>query len=109
MTSRASATSATSEAGAASSTKGGRVITAPKSASKTAQGAWVSRAVIRAVQPGSWVECRHCGEQVKYQVRAHHMQMICNVYRDGKWLRVEHFHADCYGESGSPYGPPVED
>jgi len=72
-------------------------------------GVWTSRAVVRAVQPGSWVECRHCGEQVKYQVRAHHMQMICNVYNDGVWNRVEHFHADCYGEGGSPYGPPVED
>jgi len=33
------------------------------------------------------------------------MQMICNVYEEGVWNRVEHFHADCYGESSQPYGP----
>jgi len=61
------------------------------------------------VQPGSWVNCESCGEQIKYQVRAQNMQMICNVYEDGTWSRVEHYHSGCYSESGEPYGPADED
>jgi hypothetical protein len=36
------------------------------------------------------------------------MQMICNVYADGVWQRVEHFHAECYETAGRPYGDPVD-
>lgn len=84
------------------------VSDAATSAGETTKDLWKSRAVLRVVQPGSWVECKLCNEQVKYQVRAHNMQMICNVYRNGVWDRVEHFHADCYGEAGEPYGEAVE-
>jgi hypothetical protein len=31
-------------------------------------------------------------------------QVIANVYVDGVWDRVEHYHAECYDEAGSPYG-----
>ena len=32
--------------------------------------------------------------------------MICNVYTDGQWDRVEHYHRECYEQAGSPYGEP---
>lgn len=66
-----------------------------------------SRAVLRLIEPGSAVECAHCGQQVKFVARAQGRQVIANVYVDGIWARVEHYHADCYGASGEPYGPPV--
>jgi hypothetical protein len=32
--------------------------------------------------------------------------VIANVYENGVWARVEHYHADCYAEAGAPYGAP---
>jgi hypothetical protein len=43
---------------------------------------------------------------VKFVARAQLRQVIANVYVDGTWDRVEHYHADCYQESGEPYGSP---
>lgn len=63
-----------------------------------------SRAVLRDVEPGSTVECACCGERVKFQARVRNKQIICNVYDSGKWVRVEHFHADCYHDAGRPHG-----
>lgn len=63
-----------------------------------------SRAVLRDVEPGSAVECAHCGEPVKFRAKVRNRQVICNVYVAKRWDRVEHFHADCYEEAGSPYG-----
>ena len=31
-------------------------------------------------------------------------QVICNIYVDGRWNRVEHYHSQCYGEAGEPHG-----
>ena len=53
-----------------------------------------SRAVLRDVEPGSTVECALCGERVKFQAKVRHKQVICNVYENGTWVRVEHFHAE---------------
>ena len=50
--------------------------------------------------------CAHCGAQVKFVARAQLRQVIANVYQDGTWLRVEHFHAPCYDKAGQPYGEP---
>ncbi|MGH9156403.1 MAG: hypothetical protein ACRD1K_11350 [Acidimicrobiales bacterium] len=66
-----------------------------------------SRAVERGVEPGNSAACTHCGAPVKFVARAQLRQVIANVYVDGHWNRVEHFHADCYGEAGMPYGPPA--
>jgi hypothetical protein len=33
--------------------------------------------------------------------------IICNVYEDGRWNRVEIFHLGCYSDAGQPYGEPV--
>jgi len=63
-----------------------------------------SRAVLRMVEAGSYVDCTHCGQRVKFQAKLRNQQVICNVYEDGRWSRVEHFHHDCYLEAGMPYG-----
>jgi hypothetical protein len=63
-----------------------------------------SRAVERPVEPGNSAVCAHCGEPVKFVARAQLRQVIANVYVDGTWDRVEHFHAQCYTEAGQPYG-----
>jgi len=66
-----------------------------------------SRAVNRQVEPGNSANCAHCGAPVKFVARLQLRQVIANVYRDGSWVRVEHYHADCYDEAGQPYGPPA--
>ena len=64
-----------------------------------------SRAVERAIAPGSTVHCTHCGALVRFAVREKVRQVIANVYRDGRWARVEHFHTRCYRAAAEPYGP----
>jgi hypothetical protein len=66
-----------------------------------------SRSVIRSIEPGNSALCAHCGAPVKFVARAQLRQVIANVYIDGNWDRVEHFHADCYEEAGQPYGEPA--
>jgi hypothetical protein len=63
-----------------------------------------SRAALRSVEAGNYVDCARCGERVKFQAKARKQQVICNVYVDGRWNRVEHYHAECYEEAGAPYG-----
>ena len=63
-----------------------------------------SRAVLRDVEAGSSVDCRHCGEVVKFQAKVRNRQAICNVYVNGRWTGVEHFHAECYPLAGNPHG-----
>jgi hypothetical protein len=67
-----------------------------------------SRAVVRPIEPGNSAICVHCGAPVKFVARAQLRQVIANVYVDGTWNRVEHFHADCYTEAGEPYGSPAD-
>ena len=63
-----------------------------------------TRAIVRFVEPGSMVDCATCGTQVKFSARNKVKQVICNVYEDGRWARVEHFHLDCYDAAGAPHG-----
>ena len=63
-----------------------------------------SRAVERIIEPGNSAICPHCGLQVKFQARTQGRQVICNIYTDGRWERVDHYHALCYVETGEPYG-----
>jgi hypothetical protein len=67
-----------------------------------------SRAVLRPIEAGYSAVCPSCDEPVKFKAkeRAKARQIIANVYEDGTWDRVEHWHAHCYEESGRPYGPP---
>jgi hypothetical protein len=71
-----------------------------------AKPTWTSRAVLRSIEAGCAASCAHCGDQVKFKAKTKGLQVICNVYVNGKWDRVEHFHADCYDLAQAPYGPP---
>ena len=64
-----------------------------------------SRAVERAIAPGSTVRCAQCGALVRFAIRERVRQVIANVYLDGRWARVEHFHTRCYRAAADPYGP----
>jgi hypothetical protein len=66
-----------------------------------------SRAVLRSIEAGSSAMCITCDEQVKFKAKAKAHQVICNVYIDGKWNRVEHYHSECYDAAGQPYGEPA--
>jgi hypothetical protein len=44
---------------------------------------------------------------VKFAAKSKLQQVICNVYVDGRWNRVEHYHEACYVEAGEPYGAAV--
>lgn len=72
---------------------------------KTAVGK--SRCVMRAIEPGCSATCIKCDEPVKFIARVNGRQVIANVYEDGRWQRVEHFHEECYSEAHSPYGEPA--
>jgi hypothetical protein len=63
-----------------------------------------SRAVLRPVEAGSHVECAHCGDRVKFQAKLRQQQVICNIYIQGRWDRVEHYHVSCYDLAGEPAG-----
>ena len=65
---------------------------------------FTSRAVVRNIEAGSTAECSVCGERVKFQAKVRMQQVICNVYVDGHWDRVEHYHSECYEQAGEPYG-----
>jgi hypothetical protein len=77
---------------------------------KTAQTTktWESRAVSRLVEPGNSAECVLCEEVVKFRARERRTQVICNVYVDNRWDRVEHYHPDCYKAADEPYGEPTD-
>ena len=66
-----------------------------------------SRAVLRKIDPGNSASCVHCQQPVKFVARKTLTQVIANVYVDGRWNRVEHFHADCYIEASQPHGEPA--
>jgi Ser-tRNA(Ala) deacylase AlaX len=70
----------------------------------TVQQTFDSRAVARPVEAGNTASCAGCGEPVKFTAKVRHLQVIANVYVDGKWNRVEHFHEHCYENAGEPYG-----
>lgn len=79
-------------------------------ASQTAERSgprFTSRAVARSIEAGSAAECARCGDRVKFQAKVRAQQVICNVYVDGRWDRVEHYHDACYATIGEPYGPPA--
>ena len=70
--------------------------------------AWESRAVVRLIEAGSVAECPHCHDRVKFRARHRDQQVICNVYDQGKWQRVEQYHLECYEAADAPYGDAVK-
>ena len=73
-----------------------------------AETTFTSRAVVRFIEAGNSANCATCGDMVQFKARVKSQQVICNVYVDGKWDRVEHFHRDCYDAAGQPFGEADE-
>jgi len=51
-----------------------------------------------------------CGEEVRFNIqipRPFRRQVVCNIYWNGRWNRVEQFHLLCYLNAGEPYGSLV--
>lgn len=76
-------------------------------ATKSEPTAWESRAVGRLIEAGCTADCPRCQERVKFRARHRDHQVICNVYDNGVWQRVEQYHSECYELAGSPYGDPT--
>ncbi|MGQ0616482.1 MAG: hypothetical protein ACT4PW_05750 [Acidimicrobiia bacterium] len=63
--------------------------------------------MLRSIEAGSSASCTGCGAPVKFRAKSKLQQVICNVYVDGRWARVEHFHLECYNDAGEPHGAPA--
>jgi len=74
----------------------------------TIPGIAATRAVVRLVEPGSDVMCIYCSRQVKFAAKVHPRQVIANVYENGVWKHIEHYHSECYDEAGEPFGHAIE-
>ena len=70
----------------------------------TAGAAPQTRAVVRFIEPGSMRRLRLLRAAGEVLGPGRVKQVICNVYVDGRWARVEHHHLDCYESSGRPHG-----
>lgn len=83
-----------------------------------------TRAVLRLIkgQPNiDWPKCVACDQFVKFEspqtlkarIRngepAHTHQVIANIYVDGVWDRVEHWHQACFEGAGCPVEPYLTD
>jgi hypothetical protein len=68
------------------------------------QSIFISRAVTRLIEAGNTATCNQCKLPVKFRAKSRLQQVIANVYIDGVWDRVEHYHLDCYETAGRPYG-----
>jgi hypothetical protein len=68
------------------------------------QSIFTSRAVTRLIEAGNTATCTLCKLPVKFRAKSRLQQVIANVYTDGVWDRVEHYHLDCYETAGRPYG-----
>jgi DNA-directed RNA polymerase subunit RPC12/RpoP len=102
------ASTAQKNAKGSSATSGGTSAKKASRSSKKKGPTWESRAVLRLIEPGSVAECPECGERVKFRARHRDQQVICNVYEDGVWQRVEQYHQECYDNAGTPYGEAVK-
>jgi hypothetical protein len=69
------------------------------------QSIFTSRAVTRYIEAGNTATCTVCKLPVKFRAKSKLQQVIANVYTDGVWERVEHYHLDCYENADQPYGP----
>ena len=77
---------------------GADVLRMSQNASTVAPVVASSRAVLRRIEPGNLAVCVTCAQPVKFAAKLHKMQVIANVYVDGRWNRVEHFHEECYSD-----------
>ena len=61
---------------------------------------------MRLVEAGNDAVCEHCRAPIKFVARVKERQIIANVYVNGRWDRVEHYHDTCYEQADEPYGAP---
>lgn len=69
-----------------------------------------TRAVLRVVEPAhSGVEalCVACNEGIVWSARKKQTKVVCNIYDNGIWNRVDQFHDSCYSDAGQPYGEAI--
>ncbi len=52
-----------------------------------------------------YLACEYAKRKIASSSRAPIKEVIANVYENGKWSFVVHFHVDCYNKLGQPYGP----
>lgn len=64
--------------------------------------------MLRRIEAGSSVDCAGCEDHIKFSAKDRANQVICNVYRKGEWVRVEHFHEACYRKTKQPHGQPED-
>jgi len=68
-----------------------------------------TRAVELQIEPGNEAFCELCRLPVKFVAKAdRRRQVVCNVYVNDRWDRVEHYHERCYHDAGQPHGPVLE-
>ena len=60
--------------------------------------------MVRFVEAGNDAVCEHCHLPVKFMARVRARQVIANVYCEGRWTKVEHYHEACYEQASEPYG-----
>ena len=75
-----------------------------------------SRAILRDrhidLTLASW--CEGCGRILNHSrspraVKFAQPLVVCNVYVDGVWDRMEVWHLNCYETAGLPYGPVIDE
>lgn len=79
-----------------------------------------TRAVLRLIKGVAnmdWPTCVGCNEPIKFEapqtqnarrrrgLPVHTCQVIANLYVDGVWDRVEHWHEGCFEDAGRPVQP----
>ena len=74
-----------------------------------AEEIWISRATLRRIEAGFSAGCLGCRSAITFSPKEKgRTKVIANVYDEGVWQRVEHYHGDCYQNVGEPYGPASE-
>lgn len=66
-----------------------------------------TRAVVRIIEPGLACFCPDCDTAVKFRAQVSsglRRKVVANVYYQGKWNRVEHWHLLCYIRMGEIHG-----
>lgn len=66
-----------------------------------------TRAVVRIIEPGLANFCPDCDTEVKFRAQVAsglRRKVVANVYYQGKWNRVEHWHLICYIRMGEIHG-----
>jgi hypothetical protein len=63
-----------------------------------------TRVVERNIVAGTSAYCTGCDQPVKFRAKDKAKEAIANVYLDGMWDHLEHWHSECYAAAEEPYG-----